>query len=201
MSSSISYLHCSPTRPVNSMVGISVGFHNVYSMLTGHCRLDKITLHKSTYHTNIFILFFGVKIYTHFINLLSFGHFPDHSSPLATTLRFWVWKIIFYLLTNHPGLGENFLLTDKSSRSGRGWWRWRRRIWSRGSGLSRGNLVVLDPEQAAGNPVRVPWQFLERNLQNLTREESSGRIWFDFKEEKTSGRWFSTPQKISRRKG
>ena len=107
MSSLISYLHCSPTRPVNSMVGISVGFHNVYSMLTGHCRLDKITLHKSTYHTNIFILFFGVKIYTHFINLLSFGHFPDHSSPLATTLRFWVWNIIFYLLTNHPGVGED----------------------------------------------------------------------------------------------
>ena len=46
MSSLISYLHCLPTRPVNSMVGISVGFHNVYSMLTGHCRLDKITLHK-----------------------------------------------------------------------------------------------------------------------------------------------------------
>ena len=120
MSSLISYLHCSPTRPVNSMVGISVGFHNVYSMLTGHCRLDKITLHKSTYHTNIFILFFGVKIYTHFINLLSFGHFPDHSSPFVTTLRFWVWKIIFYLLkitqvwerifyllTNHLGLGED----------------------------------------------------------------------------------------------
>ena len=116
MSSLISYLHCLPTRPVNSMVGISVGFHNVYSMLTGHCRLDKITLHGIHNHTSIF-----VSKFTHiFINLLSFGHFPDHSSPFATTLRFWVWKIIFYLLritqvwerifyllTNHLGLGED----------------------------------------------------------------------------------------------
>ena len=185
MSSLISYLHCSPTRPVNSMVGISVGFHNVYSMLTGHCRLDKITLHK----IQISHKYFG------------FGFWCQN---LVRSAQLWALprpQLTLGYNAAFLGLEYNFLFTDKSSRCGRGWWRWRRRIWSRGSGLSRGNLVVLDPEEAAGNPVRVPWQFLERNLKNLTWEESSGRIWFDFKEEKTSGRWFSTTQKISRRKG
>ena len=65
--------------------------------------------------------------------LLRFGHFPDHGSPLAATLRFWVWeRMIFYhfLLLSHPGLGEDGChegggagQADQGCQGGiQGWW-------------------------------------------------------------------------------
>ena len=102
------------------MVGISVGFHNVYSMLTGHCRLDKITLHG----IQISYKYFGFGFW--FQNLVRSAQLwalPRPQLTLGYNAAFLGLEYNLLFIENHPCFEYNFLFTDKSSRSGRGWWR------------------------------------------------------------------------------
>ena len=88
------------------MVGISVGFHNVYSMLTGHCRLDKITLHGIQISQIYFVFVFWFQNIHTFYKPAQLWALPRPQLTLG-------YKAAFL------GLENNFLFSDKSSRCGK----------------------------------------------------------------------------------